>query len=379
MVALNSARDVIGATIRKDVTIYLRQWKTILTSLVLPGTYILVALLGSIAVGRSPIALVVQDRGTIASQMAQAMVDADVFRVSRVSPPDAHHLYETLSVGAIVTIPVGFSQAVHDHQSAPIVVQSNNLNLDFENDLRRSIPDAITLYYAQEAATPLPLTIQQHNLRTQNVELFQYEVVPLISLLVTVCGLIASSASTAGEFEVLSIKEILLAPVSMGTMVIGKIIAGWITTATMGLLLLLVGMLLGWIEPAGVFLLITLLAIALESLLAATAGIALGCVFRRVQAVSVLSTTGSVWLFFLSGGLGVLQFEPIFLRKIAAFDPLTYGTHMLQMAIFYQSCDRLGEDSAVLIGTTLALFLLCVVALHPQVVTVILKKGRTTP
>ena len=74
MEALSHATDAVLATVLKDLTAYRRQWKTVLTSLVMPATYILVALLGSVAVGRNPIALVVEDRGEVAAQVAQAIV-----------------------------------------------------------------------------------------------------------------------------------------------------------------------------------------------------------------------------------------------------------------------------------------------------------------
>src|SRR5712692_6521316 len=367
--------DVMIATVRKDLTVYLRQWKTILTSLVMPATYILVALLGSVAVGRNPVALVIQDQGVVAHQVAQAMVDADVFRVSQVSAQTAKALYDNLEVGAILTIPNGFSQAVAHHQSAPMLVQANNLNLDFMNDVRRSVPDAISLYYGSlGAGSPLNITVDQRNLRSRDVDLFQYDVVPLITLLVTVCGLIASSAGAAREIESLSIKEVLLAPASRLSILIGKVVSGWIATCGMGLLMFALGYALDWTRPEGVFLLTTLLAIALVSLFASVLGITLGCALRRVQSVNVLSTTGSVWLFFLAGGLGIIQFEPVFLRQIAAFDPLTYGTHMLQMSIFYRSFDRVGQDVAVLVGTVLVLFVLCLFAMRPSQV---FKKGAT--
>ena len=61
---------VVGATFRKDVVVWLRQWQVIAASLVLPATYILVALLGSTAVGRNPVALVVEDQGMTATQIA---------------------------------------------------------------------------------------------------------------------------------------------------------------------------------------------------------------------------------------------------------------------------------------------------------------------
>ena len=338
MEAFTHTTDAILATARKDLTVYLRQWKTILTSLVMPATYVLVALLGSAAVGRNPVALVVEDRGSVATHMAQALVASDVFRVSQVSAPTAEAMYDSLQVGAIVTIPVGFSQAVQAHQSAPVLVEANNLNLDFMNDVRRSIPDAITVYYGSlGSGSPLNITVNQRNLRPRDVDLFQYDVVPLLTLLVVVCGLIASSAGTARELESRSIKEVLLAPASRLSVIVGKVAAGWVATLCMGLIMLAIGYALGWTRPEGVFLLTTLLAIALVALFASTAGITLGCLLGRVQSASVLSTTGSVWLFFLAGGLGIIQFEPVLLRQIAAFDPLTYGTHMLQMAIFYSS------------------------------------------
>lgn len=368
MRALPCAIEGIGATVKKDLAIYLRQWKTIVTGMVMPGTYILVALLGSVAVGRNPVALVVQDQGVVADQVTQAIVASDVFRVSVVSTNAAQALYDNLEVGAILTIPPGFSQAALHHQSAPILVVANNLNLDFMNDVRRSVPDAITLYYGGLPNSPLRITVNQRNLRPRNVDLFQYDVVPLISLLVTVCGLIASSSGAAREFESLSIKEIMLAPTRRSAIVLGKVLASWVATCCTGLIMFAAGYALGWTRPEGPFVLTSLLAIALVALFASTAGIALGCVFRRVQSVSVLSTTGSVWLFFLAGGLGIIQFEPLLLRQVAAFDPLTYGTHMLQMAIFYNSFDRLARDVLVLVGTSAALFLVSLVAMRPRLV-----------
>jgi ABC-2 type transport system permease protein len=375
MSALLYVCGVAGATLKKDLVIYLRQWKTIAASLVMPATYILVALLGSIAVGRNPVALVVQDQGLVAQQVAQAMVASDVFRVSRVTSSEAQALYAQLAVGAVITIPPGFSQAVEQHQSAPIEVLANNLNLDFMNDVRRSVPDAITVYYGGLTDSPLAITVAQRNLRPRDVDLFQYEVVPLISLLVTVVGLIASSSGTAREFETLSVKEIMLAPTPRAALVLGKVAASWVATSTLGLLMFAAGYALGWTRPAGPFLFTTLLAIALLALFASTAGIALGCVLRRVQSVNVLSTTGSVWLFFLAGGLGVIQFEPVLLRQVASFDPLTYGTHMLQMAIFYSSYDRLTLDILVLAGASAVLFAVSLAAMRPGLL--LLKQART--
>jgi ABC-2 type transport system permease protein len=357
---------VVGATVRKELVIWLRQWKVIAASLVMPGTYILVALLGSAAVGRNPVALVVEDQGTIAAQVAQAIINSDVFRVSQVDAQTANMLYDNLEVGAVITIPAGFSQEVAAHQQAPIQVRVNNLNLDFTNDVRRAMPDAISIYYEAPGATsPMQITIAQQNLRPHDIELYQYEVVPLITLLLLISGLMTSSAAFARELEVLSIKEVWLAPASPGAVLCGKVLASWITTVGIGAALLAIGDALGWTQPEGVFWIGALLSLALMALFASVAGVLLGAIVRRVQGVTVLSTTGSVWLFFLAGGLAVIQFEPPFFQYLAAFDPVMYATHLLQMSIFYRSFDQFGRDVTVLLGATGILFLLSLLLLHP--------------
>lgn len=81
----------------KDLHIWARQWQSILAALVMPLTYVLVAYLGAAAVGASPVALVVQDQGTIARQVAQALHQADVFRISDVDAETAQQLYNNLT------------------------------------------------------------------------------------------------------------------------------------------------------------------------------------------------------------------------------------------------------------------------------------------
>jgi ABC-2 type transport system permease protein len=69
--------------------------------------------------------------------------------------------------------------------------------------------------------------------------------------------------------------------------------------------------------------------------------------------VSVGATLVAVELFALSGGLGVIFFEPTWLQQIARWDPLTYMIHSLQQAVFYQSTAGVGRDVAILAASAL--------------------------
>jgi ABC-type multidrug transport system permease subunit len=333
----------------KDLQVYLRHPTNIVVVLVPSIVFLLVQALGAAAVGRSPVALVNQDNGIEGRRIVQAIHNADVFRLSEVDVAQAQALYDNLNVVAIVTIPAGFSSQVETHQPASIDVQVNNLNLDFTNDIRRAVPDAITQYYlAQGNSSPIKITMNETNLRSVDVEFFQYAALPTIIMLLLIGGLITAGLSTAREFEDETIKELLLSPVPSAAIVTGKVLAGFVTSFCLGVIVLAGVTLLGWVHPSVIYWLVGLLVVALTALFGAGLGVAIGASIRHVMPVIVVSLVLTFYLFFLAGGVGVLAFEPAWLQQIAVFDPLTYGTHALQMALFYQSSDLLLRDSIVM-------------------------------
>ena len=221
------------------------------------------------------------------------------------------------------------------------------------------MPDAITQFYqAQGNASPIKVTTQEHDLRSRDVEFFQYAVIPSIILLLIISGLVNGGLFTAREWESRTVKELLLAPVSRGAIITGKVLACFVLTFVLGTLVLLLGNVLGWTQPAGIYWLNALVAMALVSLLGSGLGVAIGAALQQIQPVSDITVMFALYLFFLAGGTGVLAFEPEWLQKIAAFIPLTYGRHALEMAVFYNSSDLFGRDMATLAVSVLMALLL---------------------
>jgi ABC-type multidrug transport system permease subunit len=358
------------ALIRKDLGVWMRQPANVVATIFPPLAFLLVEFMGAAAVGRSPVALVQMDHGAKANQMAQIFYQADVFRLTNASSEaQAHMLLKNLSVVAVITIPSDFTQQVEQNQPAQITVEVNNLNLDFTNDIRRSVPDAITQFYqAQGPASPVKVTMQEHDLRARDVELFQYDVLPTIVLLLMLSGLVSSGISTSREWDSRTVKELLLAPVARSTIIGGKVLAGFLTTFALGLLVLLLGYVLGWTQPQGWYWLSTLLIMALVSLFSSALGVAVGALLQRIQPVIAISINVAIYLFFLAGGIGVLAFEPQWLQAIATYIPLSYGDHALQMAIFYNSTDQLGTDVLVLVCSALVSLGLGVLAMRRSIV-----------
>jgi ABC-type multidrug transport system permease subunit len=345
--------------LKNDLRVWLRQPLNIAFSFLPSLAFLLIQALGAAAVGRSPVVLVTLDQDARGQQMRQILYDADVFRITDASPQQAQELFNNIQVAAIITIPADFTQRVEAHDQAPIDVKVNNLNLDFTNDIRRSVPDAITQFYqAQGGASPIKVTTQEHDLRSRDVEFFQYAVIPSIILLLIISGLVNGGLFTAREWESRTVKELLLAPVSRGAIITGKVLACFVLTFVLGTLVLLLGNVLGWTQPEGIYWLNALVAMALVSLLGSGLGVAIGAALQQIQPVSDITVMFALYLFFLAGGTGVLAFEPEWLQKIAAFIPLTYGRHALEMAVFYNSSDLFGRDMATLAVSVLAALLL---------------------
>jgi ABC-2 type transport system permease protein len=329
----------------------------VLGTLLVPVSYTLVAFLGSAATAASPVAVVNLDHGPSGTQIVQAISDAQVFRLHETaSPAAAQRLYDQLQVAAIVTIPAGTSALLAAHQPVALHVLVNNYNLDMADDIRRAVPDAVISWYqARQRPGPVDVTLAESRLRPQDVTLAEYSILPVIALVITVAGILVAGMGAAREFERHTVKGLLLAPVPRSAVIAGKMAAAWVFTGLTAVAVLAAGAALGWTRPDGLAgWSEALAAIALGAAFACGLGIAIGTIGRRAQPVSVTATIVAVELFALSGGLGVIWFEPAWLQEIALWDPLTYMVHSLQQAVFYASTAGFGRDAAVLAAAAVA-------------------------
>lgn len=340
-----------------DLRIWLRRPWQVIGTLFVPLSYTLVAVLGSAAVTANPVAVVNADHGPAGAQIAAAIQDAHVFRVSDVTAAAARQMYASNQVAAIITVPPDTSALLKARRQVHVGLTLDNLNSDVADDIRRGTQDAIIGWYQSHTSRPWPVNVSvaANTMLTQNVQLYQYSILPVIILVATVSGILVAGMVSAREFERRTVKGLLLAPVPRAVIVAGKMAAGWVFTCLTAALVLLAGAALGWTRPASLAgWAEALAAITLASLFVAGLGVAIGTWGRRAQPVSISATIVAVELFALSGGLGVIFFEPQWLQAIAQFDPLTYAIHALQGAVFYQSTAGWGRDVTVLLASAAA-------------------------
>ena len=339
----------IWVIFKKDLSVWWRNPLTSVASLLPVLTILLINGLGTVAVGRAPVALVTLDHGPKGQQMQQIFHQADLFRITEATLQQAQAELQNVEVAAVITIPADFTKLVAVHAPSPVEVTVNNLNLDIANDIRRAVPDVITQFYqAQGSQNPIKVTLHEQDMRKRDVSQFQYNVVPMLVMLLLVSGLLNSSTAAAREWETRTIKELLLAPVARPAIITGKVLAGFIATLLLGFLVFGLSAALDWTRSAGWQWVPSLGVLALVALLGTGLGVAFGAAMQRLVAAIPFSTLVAFYLFFLAGGIGILAFEPSWLQNIAAYNPLAYGVHALSLAVFYSSSDQLGRDVLVL-------------------------------
>jgi ABC-2 type transport system permease protein len=370
----------ILAIVRKDIGVWLRQ-PTAITATILPAiAFMIILYFGAQAVGRNPVALVVQDSGPHAQELVRILNNSDAFKVSLVTSKQhqAEQALKHIQVAAVITIPSNFDAAFNAHKSDPVTIHINNLNLDFTNDLRRSLPAAISEFYSgtqghdsnnndnnSNINSPIKIHVKETDLRKQDVDLLRFEIIPNMVLLLTTAGIVNAGLATAREWEDSTIKELLLAPVSRSSLIAGKLIGGWLTTLLVATVVLVIGAVTGYLRPEGLlYWLTTIIIIMLIALASVGIGVAIGSTARRFQRVTAVGIPLSIDLFFLSGGITVAAFLPSWLQAVAHFIPTFYGTHALQTSIFYSSTEGLAQDILVLVGTAFATIALGVFSLR---------------
>jgi ABC-2 type transport system permease protein len=128
------------------------------------------------------------------------------------------------------------------------------------------------------------------------------------------------------------LKSVMVAPVSRGTVFIGKTLGGMTNSLIQAAILIAIGAAIGiGFTPISLlqsFVFVLLLSFGLTSL-----GLALGSYMYSLEGFQMIVSFVVFPLFFLSGALFPLSHLPGWLTVLTAIDPATYGVSALREAI----------------------------------------------
>jgi ABC-2 type transport system permease protein len=144
---------------------------------------------------------------------------------------------------------------------------------------------------------------------------------------------IFSSISIIWDKEFGFMKEMLVAPVSRFSIVVGKALSGTVVSTLQALVILLlfplIGLKLGIIQIVSILFISAMLSFCLASL-----GILIATFYESLESFSVIMNFIVMPMFFLSGAMYPVKLLPHVLGFFTRINPLTYGIDALKYMIF---------------------------------------------
>ncbi|MEO3800765.1 ABC transporter permease [Nonomuraea sp. B1E8] len=154
----------------------------------------------------------------------------------------------------------------------------------------------------------------------------------MISMTVIMTGMF-SAGSIVWDREFGFLREMLVAPVSRGAIVVGKCLGGAIVATGQGVVILAMAGLVG--VPYSPTLLLTLLAEMFLAAFTITAfGVMLAARMKNMQSFFGLMQMAIMPMMFLSGAMFPLANLPSWLHVLTVVNPMTYAVDPMRQAVF---------------------------------------------
>lgn len=154
---------------------------------------------------------------------------------------------------------------------------------------------------------------------------------------------IFSSISIIWDKEFGFMKEILVAPVSRFSIVIGKALSGTIVSTLQAMIILALFPVVGF--KLGVLQILSVIVVCISiSFCISAFGIVLATFYESYESFSVIMNFIIMPMFFLSGAMYPVRLLPDILQIAAKVNPLTYGIDALKNAIFTHETGPMGPD-----------------------------------
>ena len=182
-------------------------------------------------------------------------------------------------------------------------------------------------------------------------------VLPGIALMAVLFTAIQSAISIIWDREFGFLKEMLVAPISRTSIVMGKAMGGTTLSVIQGLIVLLLGPMIG-VHLSSMKLLGCIGVMILSAFSLSALGITIASRMRSFEGFGAVMNFIVMPLFLLSGALFPLEGLPRWLAFLVRLNPLTYGVDLLRGTLLH-----LNEFSAFTSLIILALFTSVMIAI----------------
>jgi ABC-2 type transport system permease protein len=384
----------IWSLARLDLMLWGRMPLAIASALIPPlGMAILLVVL-SLSVTQEPVSLVVQSQGRQVNKMVQIIEsDTDAYYLHVTDASHAAQLLKSQEVAGVITIPPGFEQRVAGGQ-ATVDLTLNNIDIDFADDIRRSVERSVAKFDAPQLSlgldedddsggeeeqeqspndlsrsvaqqpNPYLINIDEQDLRQTDVDFLHYQVLPALVFLVLSVGLIGTALLSARDVERGTARHLFLSPLPAWSLITGRLLGGFL--ASMAVLIPVLGLCLmtGVVTPPPDHWPALAALFVATGLCASGLGAIMGTLTRGTRTIAMATSIVATYLFFMGGGFTTIQFLPVWLQDISAWDPIRYAIDGIRQALFYPNLTGIGADLVVLTATALAALILGSIAIR---------------
>jgi ABC-2 type transport system permease protein len=328
---------------------------------------VLVAVL-TFSVGVQPVALVNEGSGPAASEMASIIQsDTEAYKLTVTDLQSASQLLGSQQVAAVIVIPAGFDQAVA-RGNATLDLTLNNVDIDFGDDVRRSIDRSVAQFDAPSLGAvgervqglsseivpnPYRIAVSEFPTRSTNVSFLSYQLVPVLILLVLALAMLGTAWLTGREIEAGTMRLLRVSPISMISVVLGRVAGALVVTLIAAVPILVIVQVTGLISAPPLDWVSAIVVVALTCVVASGLGFLISAIFRSTRLVAMGAVAASTYLFFLGGGFTVIAFLPQWLQTISVFDPARYAIDGLRQLLFYASPQNVAADLIILAGAAI--------------------------
>jgi ABC-2 type transport system permease protein len=383
----------IWSLARLDLLLWGRMPLAIASALIPPLGMAILLIVLSLSVTQEPVSLVVQSQGPQVNRLVQIIEsDTDAYFLHVTDARKAAGLLKNQEVAAVITIPPGFEQRVAGGRQATVDLTLNNIDIDVADDIRRSVERSVARFDdpqfsfalndeedaggeeeqsasdqdrgAAQRPDPYLISVDERDLRQTDVDFLHYQVLPALVFLVLSVGLIGTALLSARDVERGTARHLFLAPLPAWSLIAGRLLGGFL--ASMAILIPVVGLCLmtGVVTPPPDHWPALAALFAATGLCASGLGAIMGTLTRGTRTIAMATSIVATYLFFMGGGFTTIQFLPVWLQDLSAFDPIRYAIDGMRQALFYPNLTGIGADLAVLTATALVALIVGSIAIR---------------
>jgi ABC-2 type transport system permease protein len=351
------------SVLRLDLHRWRRSGWMVVSAVVPPlSMAVLVAVL-TFSVGVQPVALVNEGFGPASTEMTNIISsDTEAYKLTITDLQTASQLLGSQQVAAVIVIPPDFDEAV-GRGDATLDLTLNNVDIDFGDDIRRSIDRSVAQFdapslgavgervqglNAEIVPNPYRIAVSEDPLRSTNVSFLSYQLIPVLILLVLALAMLGTAWLTGREIEAGTMRLLRISPISMFSVVFGRVVAALVVTLIAAVPVLVIVQVTGLINARPLQWISALVVVALTCIVASGLGFLLAAAFRATRLVAMAAVAASTYLFFLGGGFTVIAFLPQWLQTVSIVDPARYAIDGLRQLLFYANPENVTADLAIL-------------------------------